>query len=58
MAQLHIASLIKEQEILHEAREAAFKPVEGDPGLQAPEHAELRAVLQARYGDFALGGAA
>ena len=58
MLKLRIASLIKDQEILHEAREAAFKLVEHDPGLQAPEHAELRAVLQTRYGEFALGGAA
>lgn len=39
---LKIADVVRDAEILSEAREAAFAIAEADPALAAPEHADLR----------------
>ncbi len=51
---LRIANIIGDSLILREAREVAFRLVEGDPKLQLPEHAPLAADLKKRYADLLL----
>ncbi|WP_442484092.1 ATP-dependent DNA helicase RecG [Aeoliella sp. SH292] len=45
-----IADLVRDAEILEEARAAAFELFKQDPGLANPEHAKLRAQMLRRYG--------
>jgi ATP-dependent DNA helicase RecG len=42
MPDLKIAKLLRDIEVLVEARRAAFKLVAADPGLKEPEHRPLR----------------
>jgi len=44
-----IASILRDAETLNEARREAFLLVEKNPGLEKPEHAELREVLMRRW---------
>jgi len=46
-----IANLLRDTAELEEARAAARQLVEGDPGLARAEHALLRRMATARYGD-------
>jgi ATP-dependent DNA helicase RecG len=39
---LKLADIVRDAELLVEARDAAFRLVETDPRLEAPEHAEMR----------------
>jgi ATP-dependent DNA helicase RecG len=45
-----IADLVRDADILEEARAAAFELFKQDPGLANPEHAKLRAQMLRRYG--------
>lgn len=47
---LRIADLVRDTAILDEAREDAARLVATDPGLAAAEHARLRRMMLARYG--------
>jgi ATP-dependent DNA helicase RecG len=47
---LRIADLRHDQELLSEARGAAQRLFQSDPGLRADEHARLRRQMLARYG--------
>ena len=44
-----VASILRDAGILNEARREAFLMVEKDPGLEKPEHAELKEVLMRRW---------
>jgi len=46
----HIADLLRDREILEEARRDAQQVVAEDPGLARPEYARLRRQMLARYG--------
>ncbi len=46
----HIADLLRDQELLVEARRDAMELIAADPGLAQPEHARLRRQVLARYG--------
>jgi len=50
MPPLRIADLVRDAAILEEARQDAAKLVAKDPGLADPEHARLRRMMLARYG--------
>lgn len=51
------ADLLRDLPVLEAAREAAFRLVDGDPGLRRPEHAGLRATLDEGLGHrLALAG--
>jgi ATP-dependent DNA helicase RecG len=47
---LLVADLLRDQDVLHDAREAAMKLVEKDPRFERPEHARAWELLAARYG--------
>jgi ATP-dependent DNA helicase RecG len=47
---LRIADLLRDGELLHQAREHARQLVDQDPELAAPEFAALRRMILARYG--------
>jgi len=47
---LRIADLLRDRELLEEARRDARAMVESDPGLSRNEHAKLRRMTLARYG--------
>jgi ATP-dependent DNA helicase RecG len=49
LPELRIANLLTDQDILQEARQAAFALVNTDPRLSAPEHQELACWLRSRY---------
>lgn len=46
----HIAHILRDARILHEARVDAFSIIEGDPLLEKEEHQALRKVLFRRWG--------
>lgn len=48
--ELKIAHPVRDAELLDLARHDALELIQKDPGLQAPEHAGLRAAVLARYG--------
>jgi ATP-dependent DNA helicase RecG len=48
---LMIADLHRDAAILEEARRDAKEFVQNDPGLALPEHALLRRMVLARYGE-------
>lgn len=50
MPPLRIADLVRDAETLLEARQLAGHLVTADPGLRKPEHARLRRLMLARYG--------
>ncbi|MFQ5694104.1 MAG: hypothetical protein ACE5IM_13820, partial [Nitrospinota bacterium] len=45
------AHLLRDPDLLAEAREEAFCLVEGDPRLSAPGHAGLRSWVRERWGE-------
>lgn len=45
-----VANIIRDAEVLSQAREDAFALVDADPRLEGPGHAELLAVLKKRWG--------
>ncbi|MFZ5829007.1 MAG: ATP-dependent DNA helicase RecG [Planctomycetota bacterium] len=47
---LRIADLLRDAEIVAEAREDARRLIEADPGMSDPEHARLRRMVLTRYG--------
>lgn len=47
---LRIADLVRDAEVVEEARREAQLLVEADPGLRSPEHHLLRRMVLARYG--------
>jgi ATP-dependent DNA helicase RecG len=49
-----MANLVRDTEILAEARDAAFDILKRDPKLTKPEHAALRKELLSKYGPKAL----
>ncbi|MDO9515488.1 MAG: ATP-dependent DNA helicase RecG [Syntrophales bacterium] len=44
-----VASILRDASTLNEARQEAFLLVEKDPGLEKPEHTELKEVLMRRW---------
>jgi len=44
-----VANILRDQALLHEARDVAMALLEGDPGLSAPESQGLRDALAARW---------
>ena len=48
---LRVADLIRDREILEEARREALQLFASDPGLTQPEHARLRRQMLVRYGN-------
>lgn len=48
---LRIADLVRDRDVLIEARTAAAELFAADPGLKAPEHKLLRRQMLRRYGD-------
>ncbi|MDR3110320.1 MAG: ATP-dependent DNA helicase RecG [Planctomycetaceae bacterium] len=50
MPPMKVANLVKDQEILLEARQDAVTMVKNNPGLSNPEHAKLRQQMLTRYG--------
>ena len=44
-----VASILRDASTLNEARREAFLLVEKDPGLDKPEHTELKEVLMRRW---------
>jgi ATP-dependent DNA helicase RecG len=50
--ELKIANPIRDAELLALARHDALELIQRDPGLQAPEHAGIRAAVLARYGNM------
>jgi ATP-dependent DNA helicase RecG len=50
MPPFHIADLVKDRDVLLEARQDASGMVQDDPGLAKPEHSKLRKQMLARYG--------
>lgn len=51
-----LANLVRDIEILKQAREAAFAVLGKDPGLKSPEHRGLRQELLRAHGPAALAG--
>lgn len=49
-----MANLVRDMQILQEARAAAFETLERDPDLKSPEHLYLRAELLKKHGPTAL----
>ena len=45
-----IADLVRDKDVLLEARSDAVELVRSDPGLALPEHAKLRKQMLSRYG--------
>jgi ATP-dependent DNA helicase RecG len=50
MPPFRIADLVRDREVLLEARGDAVELVRSDPGLSQPEHAKLRKQMLSRYG--------
>jgi ATP-dependent DNA helicase RecG len=50
MPPLRVADLVRDKEVLYEARKDALEMVLADPGLAQPEHAKLRRQMLSRYG--------
>jgi ATP-dependent DNA helicase RecG len=50
VGELKIAHPVRDAELLDMARHDALELIQRDPGLQAPEHAGIRATVLARYG--------
>jgi ATP-dependent DNA helicase RecG len=50
LGELRVASLLRDADVLSEARKDAFALVASDAGLLRPEHRLLRAAVLARYG--------
>ena len=50
MPPLRIADLLRDREVLDEARRDAMEVITADPGLALPEHARLRRQMLVRYG--------
>ncbi|MDR1271335.1 MAG: ATP-dependent DNA helicase RecG [Planctomycetaceae bacterium] len=50
MPPFRVADLVRDKEILYEARQDATDMVLTDPGLAQPEHAKLRRQMLGRYG--------
>jgi ATP-dependent DNA helicase RecG len=48
---LRVADLRRDRAVLEEAREAAQRLFESDPGLKRPEHSRLRRQMLVRYGN-------
>ncbi len=48
--ELKIANPVRDAELLSLARHDALELIQRDPGLQAPEHAGIRAAVLSRYG--------
>ena len=48
---LRVADLIRDREVLEQARTAATELFTADPGLAQPEHAKLRRQMLHRYGE-------
>lgn len=46
-----VGDLLRDADLLAEARQAAFELIERDPELSAPEHGPLRAELLRRFGE-------
>jgi ATP-dependent DNA helicase RecG len=44
------ADLLRDTGVLVEARDDAARMVSADPGLRGPQHARLRRMMLARYG--------
>jgi ATP-dependent DNA helicase RecG len=51
LGELRVASLVRDADILSEARRDAFALVAADAGLRQEEHGPLRAAVLARYGE-------
>ncbi len=56
LPRLRYADLIRDADILREARKEAFDLLEQDPRLERPEHAVTRSVLEARWSEARLFG--
>jgi len=54
----NLANLVRDQQILQEARDAAFDLLKNDPLLSSPEHKGLKENLLAAHGPAALAGIA
>lgn len=46
-----VAGILRDGKLLETARQAAFAVVEQDPGLEKPEHAEMKDVLISKWGN-------
>lgn len=46
-----VADLVRDKELIQQARDDAHRILQADPRLTAPEHRELRSLLNARYRD-------
>lgn len=46
----NMANIVRDAEILHQAREAAFAVLQKDPNLKWPDHAKLREQLTQKHG--------
>ena len=53
LAGLKIADVIRDEDLLHRARKAAFALVDTDPRLTKPVHRPLKAALSRQYADVA-----
>jgi ATP-dependent DNA helicase RecG len=56
LPRLRYADLVRDLELLKLARDQAFRLLERDPQLDAPEHARTKAVLDARWSEARLFG--
>ncbi len=54
LLKLRIANIVGDSRILIDAREAAFRLLEADPGLRSPEHRLLGEDLRRRFADLLL----
>jgi ATP-dependent DNA helicase RecG len=50
LGELHLGSLVRDADLLSQARQDAFALVARDAGLRLPEHALLRSAVWQRYG--------
>jgi ATP-dependent DNA helicase RecG len=50
LGELRLGNLVRDGDILTEARQDAFEIVAADPGLRRAEHAALRKLVLERYG--------
>jgi ATP-dependent DNA helicase RecG len=56
LPKLRYADLVRDVAILRDARARAFALLERDAGLDAPEHAATKSVLEARWSEARLFG--
>jgi len=49
---MKIADIVEDRELLHSARQEAFKLLKGDPQLRRPEHRSVRAHLISNYSEY------